>query len=92
MENCKFTHHGLALILLLVTVAWIFILLLKAGVIEKNPGPQTGTSVSTANNSFLASGTSMNLSTLQNKLSIVHYNVQSITRKLDIFKLRTIGI
>ena len=83
-ENCKFTCHGLAFILLLVTVAWIFILLLKAGDIEQNPGPQTGTSVSTANTSSLASGGSMNLSTLQNKLSIVHYNVQSITRKIDI--------
>ena len=83
-ENCKFTCHGLAFILLLVTVAWIFILLLKAGDIEQNPGPQTGTSVSTANTSSLASGTSMNLSTLQNKLSIVHYNVQSINRKIDI--------
>ena len=28
----------------------------------------------------------MNLSTLQNKLSIVHYNVQSITRKIDILR------
>ena len=84
IENCKFTCHGLAFILLLVTVASIFILLLKAGDIEQNPGPQTGTSISTANTSSLASGGSMNLSTLQNKLSIVHYNVQSITRKIDI--------
>ena len=29
-ENCKFICHGLAFILLLVTVTWIFILLLKA--------------------------------------------------------------
>ena len=60
------------------------ILLLKAEDNEQNPVPQTGTSVSTANSSSLASGTSMNLSTLQNKLFIVHYNVQSITRKIDI--------
>ena len=32
----------------------------------------------------LASDISMNLSILQNKLSIVHCNVQSITRKIDI--------
>ena len=83
-ENCKFTRYRLAFILLQVTVAWIFILLLKAGDIEKNPGPLTCTSVSTANSSSLASGTFMNLSTLQTKLSIVHYNVQSITRKIDI--------
>ena len=83
-ENCKFTRHGSAFILLLVTVAWIFILLLKAGDIEQNPGPPTGTSFSIANSSSLASDISMNLSTLQNKLSIVHYNVQSITRKIHI--------
>ncbi|MCG8075019.1 MAG: endonuclease/exonuclease/phosphatase family protein, partial [Candidatus Thiodiazotropha taylori] len=68
---------------MLVTITWIFILLLKAGDIEQNPGPSTGSSISSANSSSSASG-AWNLSSLPNQLSVVHYNVQSIARKIDI--------
>ena len=64
-KNCKFTRHGLVFILPLVTVACIFILLLKAGDSEQNPESPTCISVNTVNSSSLALGTSMNLSNLK---------------------------
>ena len=64
----------------MLSVLWLFVLLLLSGNVQPNPGPS---SVSSDSSSSVSSSifSSLNLSRL---LSFVHYNVQSIFPKLDI--------
>ena len=57
--------------------------LLLIGGIERNPGPTS--EFSAGSNSFLSETEHI----MEDKLSIVHYNVQRIANKLDLNRIRT---
>lgn len=60
-------------------LTFLSIILLRGGDIETNPGPDFEVSFSSS-----SSNMSKNESILQNKFSLVHYNVQSLMSKKDI--------
>ena len=56
-------------------------LLLKCGDVELNPGPNSNTS-----SSSVSSTVTLNETELDNKFSIIHYNIQSISKKKDLLE------
>ena len=85
-RNAKFTIQCIILLLVLNVVTWLFVLLLCAGDIHPNPGPQ---SVSSSSSSSISSNMSTDVFSslsLSHNLSFVQYNVESIVNKLDILQ------
>ncbi|KAH3752709.1 hypothetical protein DPMN_187335 [Dreissena polymorpha] len=62
-------------------VAYMFLFILLCGDIHPNPGPISRQKLESASTSFTSSSQSVDIS---NHLSFMHYNVQSIIKKLDI--------
>ena len=69
----------------ILSVVWVWEIILKAGDIELNPGPSSNTTIS-FNDSSSQSETTIGFSGLRNNLSFVQYNVQSLLPKLDVIK------
>ena len=78
--NYEFTIFTFVTFFSVLSVLWLFVLLLLSGNVHPNPGPSSlsSDSSSSVSSSILSS---LNLS---RHLSFVHYNVQSIVPKLDI--------
>ena len=81
LNNCKFTRHVILLLITIIMTTWIFAILLLSGDIHPNPGPYSSSSSS---DSLSIQPSAFNFSNLCNRLSFVHYNVQSLVPKLDI--------
>ena len=87
-KNAKFTIQCIIFLLVLNVVLWLFVLLLCAGDIYPNPGPQ---SVSSSSSSSIASNMSTDVFSslsISHNLSFVKYNVKKIVNKLDLFVSR----
>lgn len=81
-ENYAFTVNCMLLIFISTSVSWIVILLLQSGDIELNPGPYSDVDNIISDSS--SNSSSLSITTLSNHLSMVHYNVKSIGKKIDI--------
>ena len=70
-----------------VIASWLVIFLLCSGDVHPNPGPSSSSISSTtiSSSSSSMSSTFFNSLTLNHNLSFVHYNVQSILPKIDLF-------
>ncbi|MCG8075584.1 MAG: endonuclease/exonuclease/phosphatase family protein [Candidatus Thiodiazotropha taylori] len=64
-------------------VIWLSVILLCAGDVQPNPGPQS-VSTSSSSTSSTMSGDILQSLSLNHNLSFVQYNVQSIINKLDV--------
>ena len=85
-RNVKFTFHCITLLLVFNIIAWLLLLLFRAGDIQPNPGPQ---SVASSSGSSFSSNLSTDVFShlnLSNNLSFVQYNVQSVLNKLDVLQ------
>lgn len=78
-NNIQFTSNTLTLLFVLVYYSWLAVLLHVSGDIHPNPGPISATSSVSSMTS-----TPSEINHIQNHLSFVHLNVQSIEHKLDI--------
>ena len=77
-SNMLFSYIVCVCLFVITLVTWSHFLLLAAGDVHPNPGPASSdTSSDTSDNSL------MHLLNVPNQLSIVHYNVQSISHKVD---------
>ena len=85
MSNVVFTNILILLLITTIIATRTYSLLLCCGDIQPHPGPVSSTSTLSIDSSMSNSSCSMtdNLN-LSHKLSFVHYNVQSISSKLDI--------
>ena len=81
--NCGCTFKCLFILFSSAIVSWIAVLILQSGDIELNPGPCSDTDSIISSRSSIDSSP-MSIAGLSNHLSMVHYNVQSITNKIDI--------
>ena len=85
MSNVVFTNILILILITTIIVTWTYSLLLCCGDIHPHPGHVSSTSTISIDSSLSNSSCSMtdNLN-LSHHLSFVHYNVQSISSKLDI--------
>ena len=85
MSNVVFTNILILILITTIIATWAYSLLLCCGDIHPHPGPVSSTSTISNDSSLSNSSCSMtdNLN-LSHHLSFVHYNVQSISSKLDI--------
>ena len=85
MSNVVFTNILILLLITTIIATWTYSLLLCCGDIYPHPGPVSSTLTISIDSSLSNSSCSMtdNLN-LSHHLSFVHYNVQSISSKLDI--------
>ena len=81
-KNIPFVCLILILFHVVVLVSWLFILILLSGDIELNPGPYSVDG--SADTSDILSSTSFD--SLNNHLSILHLNIQSILPKIDLIR------
>ena len=80
LHYCKhFKVKGLSHFTDFEILTFLSMLLLNCGDIEKNPGP-----LSEYSTPSVSSTSSVNDSSIKDKFSLVHYNVQSLTEKKDI--------
>ena len=79
--NKKFRLLLSAKSIIFLLVFWLVCLLLQSGDVEPNPGPDSVENISLSSSSSAAS-----LATLQNLVSIMHLNIQSLTPKIDLVK------
>lgn len=84
MENMQFSYFATNILLISVCATWLSILLIKANDIHPNPGPSSVSSNSSTPDSHNISSRVFSAINLSKHLSFVHYNVQSISSKLDI--------
>ena len=81
-SNFRFSLQGIMLLFSSVFLTWLYVLLLQAGDVHQNPGPSSNSS-SMQDKSTASSILNIDFSSLDNHLSFVHYNVQSLAPKLD---------
>ena len=81
-KNIPFVCLILILFHVVVLVSWLFILILLSGDIELNPDPYSVDG--SADTSDILSSTSFD--SLNNHLSILHLNIQSILSKIDLIR------
>ena len=85
MSNVVFTNILILILITTIIATWTYSLLLCCGDIHPHPGPLSSTSTISIDSSLSNSSCSMtNNLNLSHHLSFVHYNVQSISSKLDI--------
>ena len=77
---CKVTFY----IFTVVTITWLSIPLLQAENISPNPGPLSISSASSISDTSSINFSVLNFSNVSNRLSFVHYNVQSLVPKIDV--------
>lgn len=83
--NIIFTYAIIYCLMGITFATWLTIILLCSGDIHPNPGPLSTSSLSSTGSSASSmSATLFDHLSLNNNLSFVHYNVQSILSKLDI--------
>lgn len=85
-KNISFTYNVAAFLFMLVLVTWLRALLVESGNVHPNPGPYSPSSTATTSSLDLSheSGLISRTVNLAHHLSFVHYNIQSISTKLDI--------
>ncbi|MCG8047724.1 MAG: reverse transcriptase domain-containing protein [Candidatus Thiodiazotropha endolucinida] len=84
-KNSNFTLHCIMLLFVADFVIWLSIILLLAGDVQPNPGPQSISTSSSSTASFSTTpGDFFPSLSLNHNLSFVQYNVQSIINKLDL--------
>ena len=83
--NVEFSVRLSVCFFTILSLTWLFILMMCSGDIHPNPGPSSTTSSSSSSDSTTSTTSSIiNFLNLNHHLSFVHYNVQSITSKLDV--------
>ena len=84
--NSYFSRKLIGMLMYCVIASWLVIFLLCSGDVHPNPGPSSSSYSSTtiSSSSSSMSSTVFNSLTLNQNLSFVHYNVQSILPKIDL--------
>ena len=93
VDNIRFVKMCLQYFFLLVSITWLYILLLCSGDVQPNPGPLSSSMSSTSihSSSSTMSTDFTDALNVSHNLSFVHYNVQSIVHKLDILHAELIA-
>lgn len=81
--RCHLKVKGLNYLSCFESLILLSLVLLQCGDIESNPGPTSSSSLSTPDTSF---ATNPDEEIIRSKFSIVHYNIQSLSNKLDIIE------